>query len=60
MSELYRPHCCNLPYPYPSGIIWRCDECGRIWRSSYPGNPAYAKWYRLGPILRWFYRASIG
>jgi len=59
VSELYRPHRCQLPDPDRTGIIWRCDECGRVWRSNYPGNPNYADWYRLGPILRFLYRRRL-
>jgi hypothetical protein len=54
MGEIYRPHSCAHDYleqPDRPGIIVRCD-CGRLWRSVHPGNPAYAGWRRIGPVYR--------
>lgn len=44
-------HLCDPPPVRTTGDIWRC-ECGKVWRSRHPGNPDFAGWYRLGPILR--------
>lgn len=54
MTEIYRPHRCELDglgLPDRPGIIARC-RCGKLWRSVYPGNPAYAGWRRVGPLYR--------
>lgn len=52
MTYLRQPHTCDLPYPDVAGTVWKCDNCGTIWRASVPGNPNYAKWYRVGWLLR--------
>lgn len=59
--EVYRPHSCGRDYLYSPdrpGIIVRCT-CGRLWRSVYPGNPAYAGWRRVGPVYRWLFRNRL-
>lgn len=58
MDEIYRPHVCGLHQPDRRGIIARCD-CGRLWRSVYPGNPAYAGWRPIGPVYRWLLRKQL-
>ena len=58
MDEIYRPHVCQFDRPDRAGIIVRCD-CGRLWRSVYPGNPSYAGWRRIGPVYRWLLRKRL-
>lgn len=60
MDEIYRPHAhrCALDQPDERGIVVRCD-CGRLWRSVYPGNPAYAGWRRIGPVYRLLFRKRL-
>ena len=62
VSEVvYRPHSCVLDYlPMPDrpGILVVC-KCGRLWRSVYPGNPAYAGWRKVGPLYRLLFRGRM-
>jgi hypothetical protein len=58
---IHFPHRCELDYlsqPDRPGIIVRCD-CGQLWRSVHPGNPAYAGWRRAGPLYRLVFRKRI-
>jgi hypothetical protein len=60
-EEVYRPHSCAndfLYHPDRPGILAIC-ECGRLWRSVYPGNPAYAGWRRVGPLYRLLFRRRL-
>lgn len=59
-GEIYRPHSCRdfLFQPDRPGILVIC-ECGRLWRSVYPGNPAYAGWRRAGPLYRLLFRKRL-
>lgn len=61
MTEVYRPHKCDpsaLAWADRPGIIVRCG-CGRLWRSVYPGNPAYAGWCPVGPLYRLLFRKRL-
>jgi len=54
MTLFSQPHVCDLPYPDRTGMIFRCDDCGRFWRSSAPGNSDHAyidAWALAGSML---------
>ena len=61
MGEIYRPHKCDPSvhaWADRPGIIVQCS-CGRLWRSVYPGNPAYAGWRPVGPLYRLLFRKRL-
>jgi hypothetical protein len=61
VTEIYRPHRCERDFLYApdrAGIVARCG-CGRLWRSVYPGNPAYAGWRRVGLVYRLLFRRRL-
>jgi hypothetical protein len=55
MGYINKRHRCPLPYIEGNGDIWRCDDCGELWRSYAPGNPEYNGWRRLTWLTRWLH-----
>lgn len=68
MSMVYTPHVCETPVEYdfrrsrgvpayPSGTIWRCDDCERYWKFRHLHGGRYADWkliqsWHLMSVLR--------
>lgn len=50
-----RIHRCRVPMVEGDGDLWRCNDCGDLWRSVAPGNPANECWRKVGWFGRWLH-----